>query len=148
MIEKIQSLMTENENMLKTARIHWIVFVLPAFYCLIAFFVATYFHPLVGGVIFFLSLYPIYTALISYWMTYLVLTDKKVLSRMGFLSRDWTRMEFDKIENAYLEEPIIGRFLGFSTVIISGVGAGAIQVPYIAAGDEFIKALEKELSKN
>lgn len=146
MIEKIQSLLSENEKIIQIARIHPIVFAPSIVYCLLAFLVSAFFHPLVGGVILFLSLYPIYNAFISYWMTYLVLTDKKVLARVGFLSRDWTRMEFDKIENSYLEEPIIGRYLGYSTVILSGVGSGSIAIANVMNGDSFVKALEEKLT--
>lgn len=148
MIEKIKPLLTENEEIIGVGRIHWVVFAPSAVYCLVAFLMAAFFHPLVGGVILFLSLYPIYNAFISYWMTYLVLTNKKVLSRQGFLSRDWTRMDFDKIENAFLEEPIIGRYLGYATVVISGIGSGHIAIANIANGDAFIKALEKQQAKS
>ncbi len=148
MIEKIKSLLTENEEVVRVGRIHWVIFIPSALYCFIAFLVAVFFHPLVGAVILLLSLYPIYNAFIAYWMTYLVLTNKKVLSREGFLSRDWTRMEFDKIENAYLEEPIVGRYIGYSTVIVSGVGAGSISVSNVIDGAGFIKDLEEKLANH
>jgi uncharacterized membrane protein YdbT with pleckstrin-like domain len=148
MIKKIKSLMTKNEEIIRDARIHWIVFSTPVFYTLIGIAVCILFHPLVGGLILFMTLYPAYTASIHYAMTHLVLTNKKVLARVGFLTRDWIQMAFEKIENAYLEEPIIGRYLGYSTVIVSGVGAGTIAVPYVVDGDDFIKKLEKQLEQN
>jgi len=148
MIEKIQALLTEDENIVAQGRIHEIVFVPSIIYVCIAFLVTILFHPLLGGVILFLAIYPIYNALIHYWMTYLVLTDKKVMSRAGFISRDWIRMDFERIENAYLEEPIIGRYLGYSTIIVSGVGSGNITVPYVRDGDNFVKLLEQQLADN
>lgn len=148
MIEKIQEFLTEDENIIAQGRIHEIIFGPSITYVCVAFLVTIFFHPLVGGVILFLSLYPIYNALIHYWMTYLVLTDKKVMSRSGFISRDWVRMDFERIENAYLEEPIIGRSLGYSTIIISGVGSGNINIPYVRNGDNFIKLLEQQLAHN
>lgn len=148
MIEKIKQFLTEDETILRQARIHWVVFCPSITYCFIGFLAAVFFHPLVGGVIFLLALYPIYNAYIHYTMTYLILTNKKVMSREGFLSRDWIRMDFDRIENAYLEEPIIGRYLGYSTVIVSGVGSGNVAVANVANGDVFIQELEKELAKN
>lgn len=146
-IEKFTNLLTEDEKLIAQARIHWIVFAPPALYAIIALLVALFFHPLVGGVIIFLSLYPLYTASIHYWMTYLFLTNKKVLSRNGFLTRDWIRMNFSKIENAYLEEPLLGRYIGYSTVIVTGVGTGNITVNYVRDGDKFIKLLEKQLTE-
>lgn len=148
MIKKIQALINENEEVIGVARIHWIVFIPSAFYASLALAIGLFFHPLVGAVIILMALYPIYNAFIYYFMTYLVLTSEKVLSRKGFLTRDWTRMEFDRIENSYLEEPIIGRFLGYATVVISGVGSGSIAVPHVRKGDLFVQALEKQLSDN
>lgn len=147
MIKQIQALLSDNEKILIDARIHPIVLVAPALYLIIALLAGVFFHPIMGATILLLSLYPLYNAIINFKMTHLVLTDRKVLSRAGFLSRDWTKMAFDRIENAYLEEPILGRSLGYATVIISGVGQGSIAVAYVIQGDEFIKRLEHELDK-
>lgn len=148
MIDKIKALINENEKVIGVARIHWIVFIPPAFYSFLALTVGLFFHPLVGAIIFAMALYPIYNSFIYFFMTYLALTNEKVLSRKGFLTRDWTRMEFDRIENAYLEEPIIGRVLGYATVVVSGVGSGRISVAHVQNGDLFVRALEKQLSDN
>lgn len=148
MIKEIKNLLTENENVVLDARIHWIVFVMPAIYLTIAFFVGVFFHWLVGFLIVFVSIYPAYNAFIHYWMTHLVLTNKKVMYRNGFLSRDWVQLRYERIETAHLEEPILGRYLGYSTVNAGGVGTGQIRVPYVIRGDEFTKVLEAELEKN
>ncbi len=148
MIEKIQKLLTEGENIILDARIHPIVYAPPIFYLFLALLAALFFHWIVGVVIVIVTLYPAYTAYINYNMTHLVLTNKKVLSRAGWISRDWTRMAFERIENAYLEEPIIGRQFGYSTVVVSGVGSGSIAIPYVRNGDDFVKRLEQELERN
>lgn len=148
MIKDIQSLVTDGEDVIKVANIHWVVFSMPALYCFIALMAALFFHPIMGGAILFVSLYSIYNAFIYYYMTDLVLTSKKVMKREGFLTRDWIRMEFSKIENAYLEQPILGRYLGYSTIIVSGVGQGSIAVRAIIDGDSFVKALDQRLSSN
>lgn len=138
--------MTQNEHIVTQARIHWVVFVAPAILTILAVLASIFFDPIMGWVFLFITLYPLYNAVVQYMMTNLILTDKKVLYRAGFLSRDWVRMDFDKIENSYLEEPIIGRQLGYSTIVISGVGSGAINVRSVANGDKFIQALEQKLS--
>ncbi len=148
MIKAIANLLTEGESVVLDARIHWIVFVMPAIYGFVALLVGVVFHWLVGLIILFLAIYPIYNAIIHYWMTHLVLTDKKVLYRNGFLSRDWVQTRYERIENAHLEEPIVGRFLGYSTIRIGGVGMGRVAVPYVRDGDEFTKTLEKQLEQN
>lgn len=148
MIRNLQGLLTGDERVIVDARIHPVVFYPTVFYLFLALLVGLFFHWLVALTILILVIYPAYNAYISFNMTHLILTDKKVLSRVGFLTRDWTRMAFDRIENAYLEEPIVGRKLGYSTVVVSGVGQGSIAIPFVKDGDEFIKKLEIELEKN
>ena len=145
MVTKIENLLSDGEKVVMDGRIHPIVFWPPIVYLTISFLVAVFFHWIVGLVILFVSLYPIYNAYIHYTMTHLILTNKKVMSRQGFLSRDWIRMSFSRIENAYLEEPIIGRQLGYSTVVVSGIGSGTIAVPFVRNGADFNKELEKQL---
>lgn len=142
MIKNIRAVLTENENILYDARVHWIIFGNPIFYGLIGILIWLFFHPLVGGIILFMNLYPVYYAVVGFITTHLILTNKKVIGRTGFLTRDWRQMTFSQIETAYLEEPIIGRYLGYSTVVIQGTGAGAISFRYIIDGDIFIKKLE------
>lgn len=147
MATSIQSLLAEDEKILNQARIHPIVFAAPLTLIILAL-LAALFHPIMTVVILFVTIYPAYNAYIHYTMTYLVLTDRKVMSRSGFLTRDWIRMDFEKVENAYLEEPIIGRMLGYSTVIVSGVGQGNVSVARVANGAQFVKDLEAQLNEN
>ena len=148
MINNIKGLLTEDEEVIYAARIHWIVFVPCIAYTIIGLLVGVFFHAVIGGLILLMTLYPLYNAIVHYTMTYLVLTNKKVLARMGFLSRDWIQMAFERIENAHLLEPIVGRFLGYSSVIVSGVGTGTIAIPSVINGDQFIKELEAYLDEN
>lgn len=148
MIKKIKGLLTEDEEIVRDARIHWVVFIPYVTYTIIGLLFGIFFHQIVGGLILLMTLYPLYNAIVHYKMTHLVLTNKKVLARMGFLSRDWVQMAFERIENAHLEEPILGRYLGYSSVIVSGVGTGAISIPNVIGGDQFIKHLEVYLDEN
>ena len=147
MIKNFKNLLTENEEVILNARIHWFALVFPVVLLVLALFVAIIFHWLVGLMILLVAIYPAYNAVIHYWMTHLFITNKKVMYRNGFLSRDWIQLRLSRVENAHLEEPIVGRFLGYSTVIISGTGTGQIAVPYVLEGDKYVKLLEKELLK-
>ena len=148
MIKNIQSLLTEGEEVVLNARIHWFALLFPAVLLFIALVVAIAFHWLIALIIVFVTIYPAYNAFIHYYMTNLILTNKKVMYRNGFLSRDWVKLRYERVENSHLEEPIVGRFLGYSSVKISGTGAGNITVPYVKDGHEYSKMLENQLEKN
>lgn len=147
-LEKIQPMLTEGEEVQNQADIHWVVFGWPVLLLIVAFLSGVLFHPLMGIVVLILALYPTYNAYIHYKLTDLILTNKKVMSRSGFLSRDWIRMDFDRIENAYLEEPIVGRILGYSTVVVSGVGSGEVAVTQVQNGNKFVNDLETLLAEH
>lgn len=147
MIRNIKSVLAGNEAVLHDSRVHWVVFSAPVFYAVIGLAVGIFFHPLVGGVILLMDLYPAYIATVFYLTTHLVLTNKKILGRTGFLSRNWTQLNLNRIETAYLQEPLAGRWMGYSSVIVRGTGAGSIAFPYIINGDVFVKKLEKLLAQ-
>ena len=147
MYSNVKNVLAENEEMICDERVHWVVFVWPIIYAVIGIFAGVFFNWVVGLVILLMTFFPLYNALVRFYTTHLALTNRKILSRSGFLLRDWIQLNLSRVETAYLEEPILGRFLGYSTVIVRGVGTGAIAFTRIINGDEFIMALEKILTE-
>lgn len=147
MIKNVRSILSEDEKVYHDARVHWVVFVPPAFYTLIGLLLGYFISPIMFAVVMLINLYPLYMATVSYQDTHLILTNRKVIGRQGFLSRDWNQLAIDKIESSYIDEPILGRMLGYSTVMITGVGTGLIAFPHIADGEIFIKKLQKVIGR-
>lgn len=148
MIKNIKSILTKDEKILHDSRAHWIVFAKPAVLAVIGFAVGIFFHPLVGGLILFMNCYIVYISVVFYKTTHLILTEKKVIGRTGFMSRNWSQLNLSHIETAYLQEPVIGRWLGYSSVIIRGTGVGSVAFPYLLDGEIFIRKLEKFIAAN
>lgn len=146
MIKTIRAVLTENENILYDARIHWMVFGAPIFYGLCGLLAWLFFDPILGGVILLMNIYPVYYSVVAFITTHLILTNKKVIGRTGFLTRDWRQVTLERIETAYLEEPIIGRLLGYSSVIVRGTGTGSIAFRFVVDGEVFIKKLESMMA--
>lgn len=146
MIRDIESILTEDEEIIQDCRVHWIVFFKPLVYAFIGLLVALFFHPLVGAVILLMDFFAFYATVVFYESTHLILTPKKVIGRTGFLSRDWSQLNITHIETAYLQEPILGRLLGYSSVIVRGTGIGAVAFPYLLDGEIFLKKLEQYIS--
>lgn len=146
MIKNIKSILTSDEEVLQDCRVHWIVFCKPVIYAVLALLVAIFFHPLVGAVILAMDLLVFYAAAVFYESTHLILTQKKVIGRTGFLSRGWSQLNLGHIETAYLQEPILGRLLGYSSVIVRGTGIGVVAFPYLLNSEIFIKKLEQHIA--
>jgi membrane protein YdbS with pleckstrin-like domain len=56
--------------------------------------------------------------------TEIVVTDRRVIFKRGFLSRHTVEMNVSKIETVDVEQGLGGRLWGYGTVLIRGTGSG------------------------
>src|SRR5215472_346839 len=61
-------------------------------------------------------------ALIRRATTELAVTDRRVIYKSGIISRHTLEMNRSKVESVDVDQPLLGRFLGFGTVIVRGTG--------------------------
>ncbi len=78
-------------------------------------------------------------AILRYLTTELVITDKKIISKFGFIQRDTIEMLLPKIESIQVNQSILGRILNYGSVVVSGAGNPQAPVPGIANPIEFRK---------
>ena len=121
------------ETILYNKKIHWIVY-LPAILLFIAGVLigvavgahindgARYFFSL-GGFFIGASLFFMVRAWIMRMATEIVVTDKRIILKMGFIQRNTMEMNMDKVETVDVAQSILGRIMDYGTVIIRGVGS-------------------------
>jgi uncharacterized membrane protein YdbT with pleckstrin-like domain len=68
----------------------------------------------------------------SQWTTEIVVTNRRVVYKRGFISRFTREMNMEKIESVAVDQTLIGRLLGYGTIDIRGTGAGFEQLRGIA----------------
>ena len=68
----------------------------------------------------------------SQWTTEIVVTNRRVVYKRGFISRFTREMNMEKVESVAVDQPLIGRLLGYGTIDIRGTGAGFEQLRGIA----------------
>lgn len=136
-------LLVKGEELIHSCRVHWGIFVVPGIYVTFGILAGVFFHWLIGGIILFMSIYPVVNAVILYITTRLVLTNKRVYARYGFFEKDHMQIRIERIESSHLEQPLLGQILGYSTVVVRGTGTGSIPIPYIANGKRFVRKLEE-----
>jgi|SRR5579859_5639190 len=73
--------------------------------------------PFVVGVILIL------VALIRRSTTELVLTDRRIIAKRGFIARDTVEMNLSKIESLHVNQGLIGRMLDYGDVTVVGTGS-------------------------
>lgn len=79
-------------------------------------------------------------AWIRYKTTELAITNKRVIAKFGFISRETVEININKIESIQVNQSVMGRILDYGTLIIAGTGATHAPIPGISAPIQFRKA--------
>ena len=141
----------KGEKIKLVGKLHWIIFLNKAtvsglLLVLFSIIFTSIFPILKGGdkttfsfvllsfiLIFFIG---IVIGLIEKFTTEIVITDKRIIKKIGLISRDTKEMNLSKIETINIDQSIIGRILNFGTLNIQGTGSG------ISAIENIINPLE------
>ncbi|WP_199504355.1 PH domain-containing protein [Qipengyuania sp. YIM B01966] len=75
-------------------------------------------------------------AFLRWKTTELAVTNRKVVAKFGFISRDTTELLLPKVESVRVHQGIFGRIFNYGSVIISGTGTS--QAPIKGISDPMI----------
>ena len=78
-------------------------------------------------------------ALIIYHTTELAITNKRVIAKFGLIRRSSIEMNIAKVESIQVEQSILGRFLDFGNVLVSGAGDPKAPIPGVSQPLQFRK---------
>lgn len=78
--------------------------------------------------------------------TVMALTNKRIIVKTGIATRRTVELLLSKIESIVVEEPAMGRLLGYGTVIIRGTGGTPEVFEKIARPLEFRERVQSELA--
>ena len=114
----IEKTISRNEEIIHVVRFHWIYTFTAILYLLI-------FGPFILGIIVFI------TMMIKKWTTERILTNTRYIQKIGWIARNTEEISINRIEEVELSQSILGRILGYGSVIISGTGSGNIELKSI-----------------
>ena len=63
--------------------------------------------------------------------TELAVTDRRVIFKTGIIQRHTMEMNRSKVETVGVDQSILGRMLGYGTIIVRGTGGSFEPIPYI-----------------
>jgi uncharacterized membrane protein YdbT with pleckstrin-like domain len=95
---------------------------------------------LVVGAIFFGS------GLVRRSATEMAVTNKRVIVKSGLANRRTIELLLPRIESIAIEEPALGRLLGYGTVIVRGTGGTPEVFPQIARPLEFREQVQRQIA--
>jgi uncharacterized membrane protein YdbT with pleckstrin-like domain len=79
-----------------------------------------------------LSLFLFLTAFIRRASTELAVTDQRVLFKQGVFSRHTIEMNRAKVESVDVDQSMLGRLMGYGTVVLRGTGGSLEPMPNVA----------------
>lgn len=96
----------------------------------------------VGFVLVALGLIWIAAALIRRSSTELAVTDRRVIAKFGFVSRNTIELNLSKLESVRVEQSVMGRIFGYGSVYVTGTGSTLDPIPFIADPIKFRQAVQ------
>ncbi len=113
--------------------LHWIIYGYAILFGLCAVAAAVWFfgatdqqQPIAEGIVAIAALLAVIFFIRSWFRrlgTEIVVTDKRVILKRGFIARHTEEMNVTKVETVDVEQTISGRIFGYGTVLIRGVGS-------------------------
>ncbi|HTJ56760.1 MAG TPA: PH domain-containing protein [Devosiaceae bacterium] len=137
----LDRILQQGEQVLVTGKKHWIIYAPGAVIMVVAGVIEGLkgFLPGMDGLIDILALLVAVLALIvlfrewfEQWTTEIVVTNRRVIYKRGFISRYTREMNMEKIESVGVDQPLLGRLLNYGTVDVRGTGTGLEQLRGIA----------------
>jgi hypothetical protein len=98
-----------------------------------------------GAILLIIGALTFCAALVRRNATEMVVTNKRILVKSGLLSRRTIEMLLSRVESIVVTEPLLGRILGYGTVIIRGTGGTPEPFPMIAQPTEFRRAVQEQI---
>jgi hypothetical protein len=140
-----EKVLQPGETIVYRARLHWIVYLGGIVLVIAAVILALLAVALPGGdavrlglllaalIALFLGLFQMLRAWFVVANTEIIVTNRRLIYKTGFIARDTVEMNLDKVESVLVEQTLLGRMLDFGRVIVRGVGSGLEPIDRIAA---------------
>lgn len=71
-------------------------------------------------------------AFVRYKTTELAVTNKRVIAKFGFISRQTIELNINKVESIQVNQGILGRIFNYGSLVISGAGNPQAPIPGIS----------------
>ena len=138
----VTSNLMSGERVIHVGKVHWFIFVPGTVLFLVAiwlFTVATEegIGPVFGVVALLFAIVSLIRAFIFKISTELAITTKRVITKVGFISRKTVELNHSKVESFNIDQGILGRIFGFGTLVVCGTGGSKTPIPNIGDPLEF-----------
>jgi uncharacterized membrane protein YdbT with pleckstrin-like domain len=124
-------------------RLHRVIYVVPVLVMVVGA-VVCFGNTLAGLVVIVLGALMLMARMLRRWASEFVVTNKRVVLKLGILSRTVLEMVIDRVESVDVRQGVIARVLGYGAVIIIGTGGSKDPFGMIARPIEFRRAVQSQ----
>jgi uncharacterized membrane protein YdbT with pleckstrin-like domain len=121
----VQSNLISGEEVIYEAQLHWIIFV--SLRAILTLFIAP---------------------LIDFLTSEFAITNKRVIIKVGFISRRTLEINLQKIESISVDQTILGRILDYGNIVVIGTGGTKEPFSNISAPMEFRRQYQQAANTN
>lgn len=126
--------LSKGEEIKVVAKLHWMNYAIAAFLFLVAIicsvfcfrlYQASSYNNLMAFICGFAAVSVFFGALVSLLSLFtreMVVTNKRVVSRWGVVSVRTDELKINRIESVEINQSVLGRILGYGTILFSGTG--------------------------
>ncbi len=80
--------------------------------------------------------------------TEMAVTNKRVIIKVGFITKRTIELFLSKVESVEVEQPLSGRMLGFGSIVVRGTGGTNEPFSYVANPLEFRRQVQHQIEQH
>jgi uncharacterized membrane protein YdbT with pleckstrin-like domain len=145
----IERNLMNDENILYRARMHWVVFVWPGIWLIVAVaFLTRGTNPAVfaGRIFVLIAILKAIESLITYSTSEFGVTNQRVIAKVGFIRRNSIEIFLAKLEAIQVNQSVLGRILGYGSITVSGTGGTRDPFHNISNPLELRRKIQEQIS--
>ena len=137
----LDQVLQDDEEVIAMGRMHWVVYVRGLVLLAVGALVmalrfvdgpAEIIFDMVALLVLFYGFAELVRMWIEKWTTEIAVTDRRVIHKRGLIRRETGEMNMDKVESVVVDQTILGRLLGYGSIVVRGTGAGIEGLHHIA----------------
>jgi uncharacterized membrane protein YdbT with pleckstrin-like domain len=141
----IESNLLPDETLVYKVRLHWIIF-WKLCALIILGIVFLFIQPIIGGIAILIGVLGLLSPVIDYATSEFGVTNKRVIIKTGFLRRKTLELLLRHVEAISVDQSVMGRFLNYGSVTLTGTGGVREVFHKISAPLEFRRRIQGEAS--
>lgn len=136
----IENHLIDGEVIIQKLKSHWVIFMWPGI--VLIFGLLIYSKLLICMAI----LYGL-SRFIYYLTSEFGITNKKIIAKFGFIKRASLEIMLNRIEGITINQSVLGRLMGYGTIVVNGIGGSRECIPYIPNPLQFRSVIQAHLDK-